>query len=109
MMLLFKPEHVEPILAGRKTQTRRTWDKPRVKVGGVYQARTSMFGPPFARLRVTGLRRERLGDISSEDVRAEGYETRDDIRRVFERIYHAPWEPDKEVWVIEFQREEESA
>ena len=26
-MLLFKPEHVGPILEGRKTETRRMWTK----------------------------------------------------------------------------------
>ena len=27
-MLLFKPEHVEPILAGQKTQTQKSWKRP---------------------------------------------------------------------------------
>ncbi len=29
--MLFKPEHVEPILSGRMTQIRKLWDKPMAK------------------------------------------------------------------------------
>src|SRR5690606_38575844 len=74
-VILFKPEQVEPILVGRKTQTRRTWKRPRVKVGSVHQAKTTYHDKPFARIKITGLRRQRLGDISTEDVHREGYDS----------------------------------
>jgi len=67
--LLFKPEHVGLILSGRKTQTRRVWKKSRAKVGAVHKAKTALFSPDhFALIRITGLRRERLGDIILEDI-----------------------------------------
>ncbi len=102
-MLLFKPEHVKPILEGRKTQTRRVWKKPRVKVGSIHKAKTRMFSKDyFALLKITGLRKERLGDITEEDVRAEGGYTVQEFKKVWERI-HNSWNPEQEVWVVEFE------
>ena len=46
-MLLFKAEHVQFILDGRKTQTRRTWAKCRVKVGSVHKCYSG--GLPISR------------------------------------------------------------
>jgi len=87
MPLLFKPEFVEPILRGSKTQTRRIWRRgPRVKPGGIYQARTKLFGKPFALLKVTRIWKERLGDISDEDARAEGFTDRESFLAAFATI-----------------------
>ncbi|HHW45053.1 MAG TPA: ASCH domain-containing protein [Desulfotomaculum sp.] len=71
-MILFKPEHVEPILSGCKTQTRRL-GKKRWKVGSVHQCRLNYRAEPFACVRVTAVRRERLDNITEEDARREGY------------------------------------
>ncbi len=73
-MILFRPEHVDPILAGTKTQTRRLGAK-RWNVGAVHQARTRMMdaSSTFAHLRILEVRRELLHEISAADVRAEGY------------------------------------
>ncbi len=46
-MLLFTPENAAKVLAGAKTQTRRLWDKPRVKVGSFQKCYTG--GMPFSR------------------------------------------------------------
>lgn len=103
-MILFKLEHVPMILSGRKTQTRRTWDRPRVKVGSVHQCKTG-FGKgdkPFAHIRITGLRQERLGVISDADVRAEGYETREQLADIWRRIHGKAPDPNQLVWVVDF-------
>ncbi|NHM27119.1 hypothetical protein G7K71_09000 [Desulfofundulus sp. TPOSR] len=50
-------------------------------------------------MRVTAVRRERLGDITKEDVRREGYPSVKAYREAFERIY-GYWDPDSEVWVV---------
>lgn len=86
-MILFRREHVEPILAGTKTQTRRAWKKPRARVGTVHLAKTRMLSSDyFARLAILAVYEERLGDISEEDARAEGYPSRAAYLQAFARI-----------------------
>lgn len=103
-MILFKPEHVEPILAGRKTQTRRLGDK-RWNVGMFHQARTTMFGgEPFAYLRIVAVRRERLLYISEDDARAEGYSSPAEYLAAFKRIFKIDVIPASTlVWVVCFE------
>jgi hypothetical protein len=102
-MISFKPEHVEPILEGRKTQTRRL-GKKRWNVGAIHHCRTRLFdGEPFACVRITAVRRERLGDISDGDIAREGYATRADYRAAWEAIYGSSWNDDMEVWVVDFK------
>ena len=102
MTLLFKPQHVKLILEGKKTQTRRI-SKPRVKVGGIYEAKTRLFSKEyFALIKITGLREEKLGDISDEDVKKEGYNSLEEFIEVWKSIYGS-WEPERVVWVLEFE------
>ena len=89
-MLLFKPEHTDLILSGRKVQTRRL-GKRRWKVGSVHGCYTR---PPFAkggaepfcRVRILDVRQERLCGVSSRDAKAEGYEDGEAFVRAFWRI-----------------------
>lgn len=101
--MLFKPEHVSPILTGRKTQTRRVWKKPRARAGSIHKAKTVLFSREyFALIRITDVRKERLGDISLEDVRREGYDTREAFKEEWIRINGA-WNPELEVFVVSFE------
>ena len=108
-MILFKSYHVQPILSRVKRQTRRTWAKARVRVGSVHWAQTS-FRPSsrFARIRITGLRRERLEDMSLHDAHLEGYGTISEYRAVYEAIY-GQFDIDEQVWVVDFEVETEGA
>ena len=101
-MLTFKREFVAPILQGRKWQTRRL-HRPRVRVGEVYACRVGRFGEPFARVRVTALRVQRLSEVSEEEARAEGSGSREEFLAVFRRIYGLSPADDPEVWVVEFE------
>lgn len=85
-MLLFKPEHVMPILDGVKTETRRVWKKARVRVGSVQQAKTELFGAPFALLKILDVHREAFQCLTEEDARAEGGYTREGFIRKFFQI-----------------------
>ena len=88
-MLLFKPIHVPLILSGEKVQTRRSWKKARAKVGAIHLAKIKMLSKEyFARLLILAVYEERLGDISEEDARAEGYQTKYAYLVAFQEINH---------------------
>ena len=105
-MILFKPEHVAPILAGTKTQTRRLGER-RWNVGAVHKCYTK---PPFAkggaepfcRVRVLDVHTDILADISESDARAEGCLDRRSFLRAFFRI-NPTASGGLRVWVVEFE------
>ena len=101
-VLLFKPVHVTPILNGTKIQTRRLWERSRVRVGKVHQARTEMFGAPFAHLLIEAVRNEKLSSITDKDVKREGYEDRAGFIKAFHRINRTDSDVDPMVWVVDF-------
>jgi len=113
-MLLFKPEHKPMILSGQKTVTRRFWKTRRAVPGSLHQARLKLFGKPFATLRILEVSQEHVGNITDEDVRAEGYESRQEYFKVLREINNArfPTLMSKaefialKVWVVRFKVEE---
>lgn len=103
-MILFKQEHVDLIQDDRKTQTRRT-GKLRWKVGSIRQAKTGYKkDSEFANLRINAIRQEPLGLITEADALAEGYNSIEEYKEVFVRIYGF-WDDELLVWVIDFERE----
>jgi hypothetical protein len=105
--MLFKLEHVEPILSGCVTQIRKNWSKPMAKVGSVHKAKTALFSKEsFASIRITGLRKERLGDISLEDVYKEGYDDLESYKAAWKRSAGA-WDPNIMVYIVNFELEEQ--
>ena len=86
-MLLFKPEHVGPILAGSKTQTRRIWSRWRANVGSTHLAKAKMLNKEhFAKLYILARWEEYLGDITEKDALAEGYQSREEYLKKFAEI-----------------------
>ena len=109
-MLLFKPEHVKAIDSGLKTQTRRTWKKPRVTVGSRQKAKTQMLSKNyFAVLRIKNVYQEKLRSISEEDAYAEGGYTR---QSYIDKFYEINSKLDREefaflwLWVVVFEKVE---
>jgi len=101
-MLIFKKEFVRPILEGKKWQTRRL-NRPKVKVGGIYQCKTGRFSPHvFAKIKVTNIRKQRLSEITESEVKAEGMKSKEEFIELFRKIYNLSPDSDPEVWVIEF-------
>lgn len=104
-MLPFKSRHINPILTGQKTQTRRVWkgQKRRVKIGSVHLAKTWMFSSKhFAKLLIRNAHKERLGDITEEDALKEGYNSIRDFVQDWKKVNNSH-DPDLVVWVIEFE------
>ena len=104
-MILFKPEHVKPIIDGRKTQTRRL-GKQRWNVGAFHQARTRMMdkASTFAVLEIGAVEIEELHSISPYAAWAEGYESVGDFMRVWERINGTgSWAQNPMVYVVCFR------
>ena len=113
--MIFKPQLIHLISVGRKTQTRRP-----VKPG---EDRASVEGRPRLRRPArppAGTRRStsssptsawrRLGAISFEDARAEGFKTRDEFWLYWASLYDktsiADLDFDQPVWVITFRRDD---
>lgn len=104
MVILFKPEHVQPIKFHQKVETRRVWKNQRVKEGKVYQARTKLFGTAFTYLRILAVRKERLAEIDAIGAIAEGYRSVEEFQQAWIRI-NGEWDPDIEVYVVRFKVE----
>ncbi|MBN4059461.1 ASCH domain-containing protein [Dehalococcoides mccartyi] len=110
-MLLFKEQHVAPILDGTKTQTRRLWPHGRrVKLDSTHIAKTVMMDPKsaFARIKISDVFQESLSDISQDDALAEGYSTIQRYLDAFATINRLNDRPSHEiknikVWVVKFE------
>lgn len=123
--MIFKPEHVRLILAGRKTQTRRHVkegeERCRYRPGHSYAVQPGRGKPEVARIRVLDVRRVFLHEIDEADARAEGFKpngersARDAFLGVWWELHHEG--PGREgspeypilipVWAITFELEQE--
>ena len=90
----FKQCFIPLILSGWKTQTRRV--QGHYKTGEMYRVNDTDI-----QILITRRYRQRLGDISNEESRKEGFSSREEFRRTWKRIY-GHWNPDQKVWVYEF-------
>ncbi|OPY24958.1 MAG: hypothetical protein A4E26_00073 [Methanobacterium sp. PtaU1.Bin097] len=85
--MLFKPEHVEMIKNGTKTQTRRNWKRRMVKPGGIYKVKTEMLSKDYhCKIKVTDVRKEMLYGLTVEDAQKEGYNSIEEYEKVWESI-----------------------
>ena len=106
--MFFTKENIELIRQGSKTETRRIWKKPHVKVGKTYQCRTSRYAKtpedsPY--IKITAMRKERLGEITPEAAKREGMDSGLKVfqfRELWVKL-HGLWDPDQEVYVIDFE------
>lgn len=84
-MALFKRKHLLKIVAGEKTQTRRTHVRE-WKVGKTYGLRDRWFTAPQGHITITRKFRQRLGEISEADVRAEGYSNLAEFQKAWKKF-----------------------
>lgn len=100
--MIFKRENALRISRGAKNETRRL-KRPRVKAGETYMVRTSFFDTEdWGRIKILGIRRERLGAISEKSARREGCRSREEFLKMFEAI-NGPVHHNRKVWVVRFR------
>ncbi len=108
-MIVFKEDSRQKILAGRKWQTRKLWDRPRAKEGSehLFYLRPPMTGErPFARALIKRVWRQRLGDMTEEEARAEGSDSVEAFLAHFRLINGRKLKGDLQnvqVYAVEFQ------
>ncbi len=94
--LLTHPKLVAAALAGTKTQQRRD---------GLYAYPDETFELDGVRFVVTAIARQRLGDMSDADARAEGYPDLEAYKQIILRMHaNMTWNDDALVWVHTFKR-----
>ncbi|MDI6851969.1 MAG: hypothetical protein QMD82_08585 [bacterium] len=84
-MAIFKRKHIAKIIAGVKTQTRRI-HKHEWEIGRVYGIRDAWHSKPQAHIKITRKFKQRLGDISPEDIKKEGFNSLEEFRRAWEEV-----------------------
>lgn len=102
-MVLFKPYHVPSILVSLKTETRRTWKRPMVKIGGQYKIKTKMISKEYyGKIEVLDLFQQRLEDMTPQDAWHEGGYTLDEFKDTWIEI-NGSWDNDTVVSVVMFR------
>jgi len=100
-MALFKRHHLRKVLAGQKTQTRRCHQHT-LKIGRTYGIRDRYFTKAENHIIITRKFRQRLGDISPEDIKKEGFSTLEEFKQAWTEI-NGDWNPDEVVTCYEFK------
>lgn len=98
--MLFKKDLLAKILNSSKTQTRRSSART-YKVGRVYGISCRRYQKPQAHIQILQARKQRLGEISEEDVRKEGFSNMEEFREAWQTIYGS-WDPEQLVTAYEF-------
>ena len=101
MGLIFKKEHIDLVLKGIKTQTRRRHQYP-LKAEKIYDIKKDWYHKTGHKILITKVYRQRLGDITPEEAMKEGGYTVREFIEVWIRI-NGSWDPDEVVWIYEFK------
>jgi hypothetical protein len=99
--MMFKKGLIDMVISGRKTQTRRL-HKNVLKVGRIYSVKRSWYKNTDQYIQITKVYSQKLGDVSEEEARKEGFGSLDEFRDVWIRI-NGGWDPEMEVTVYEFE------
>ncbi len=98
----FKRPLLVLILQGTKTQTRRN-PHYQYSVGRTYAIGDNWSKGPAAKILITRKYRQRLGDMTEEEITKEGFSNLEAFQSFWEKNV-GPWEPENIVIAYEFQR-----
>lgn len=101
-MIPFKRSLLFLVLEGRKTQTRRN-PRYQYSVGKTYDVGDDWSKGSAARVLITRKYRQRLGDMTDEEIAKEGFSNLEAFQTFWEKNV-GPWEPENIVIAYEFQR-----
>jgi hypothetical protein len=105
-MALFKKALIAQVLDKSKTQTRRI-HKYKWKIGNTYKIKNNYHCKGLGSIKITRAFKQRLGDISDQDIKKEGFENRTDFINAWNAL-NGSWNPDIIVIVYEFNLIEKS-
>ena len=79
----------------------RRLKKPRLRIGGIYSLRV---GHKLLsdKIKVLRIYPQRLGEMSEEDARREGFESLEEFKRAWITLYRR-WDDGQQIWVVEFR------
>lgn len=98
--LVTQPRLVEAVKAGKKTQQRRD---------GVYGWPGETFDLGGMVFVITGLQRQRLGDMTEDDAKAEGYPSLESYKEIILKMHAGmSWNIESLVWVHSFSAKTQS-
>ncbi|MBT0160641.1 ASCH domain-containing protein [Candidatus Bathyarchaeota archaeon A05DMB-2] len=100
-MVLFKRPLLRLVLQQRKTQTRRT-SRRELSPGRVYPITDQWFGRAAAYIKITRKWRQRLGDVTEQEAKAEGFNSLEEFQQAWKAI-NGSWNPDQTVTAYEFE------
>lgn len=100
-LITFGAKSAQLVLAGDKSVTFRKWPKARVKVGELYDAARMGYPPSkFAKIRVTGLRRIKVGAIDDRLARRDGASSSTEVKAYWSK---QGFKASDELWLVEFE------
>jgi hypothetical protein len=100
LSLIFKGEHLDKILSGLKTQTRRA-SRPKVKAGQSVRLRRGYSKYLPESIIIQKVFTQKLGDIMEEEIYKEGFNKRNEFIEAWTLLYGS-WNSEKTIWVIDF-------
>lgn len=110
-IVLAAPGTADATVTGVKTVTRRRVNPGRScrwkpgRTAHVYRRDPRTGEPPFGLVEIVSVRRERLGDITDDEVAREGFpgRTREWFILMFRELHHGEVDEDTEVWRVEYR------
>ena len=99
--MMFKKDLLEMVLSGAKTQTRRRHKNP-LKEKQKYVVKRNWYNNTENYILIKKVYPQKLGDISEEEAKKEGFSDLDKFRDAWIRI-NGSWDPNMVVTVYEFE------